>query len=300
MLHISLPLAIGWRLPILMINIGRINTLTALRQTSVGFFLGDLSDRQTQDFSNDILLPNKYVPDTLAVDDDIDVFVYTDSEDRPIATTLTPAIQRNEFAALQVVAITPAGAFLDWGLEKDLLVPHREQAWPMEIGQWYVVFMYLDEETNRLVASSKVNRFLDPDVLDLEVGEEVQLLAYELTDLGVNVIIDNRYRGLVYKNEIFRTVRPGDLLIGYIKHIRDDGRVDVSLQRTGFENVEPNAQRILAMLKVENGFLPLTDKTPPEEIHAALEMSKKTFKKAIGTLYRERKIVIDDTGIRLI
>ncbi|GAB3768390.1 S1-like domain-containing RNA-binding protein [Spirosoma horti] len=283
-----------------MIDIGRINTLTALRQTSVGFFLGDLTDRKSQDFSNDILLPNKYVPETLAVDDDIDVFVYTDSEDRPIATTLTPAIQRNEFAALQVVSVTSAGAFLDWGLEKDLLVPHREQAWPMEVGNWYVVFMYLDETTNRLVASSKVNRFLDPDVRDLVVGEEVQLLAYELTDLGVNVIINNRYRGLVYANEIFRTVRPGDPLIGYIKNIRDDDRVDVSLQRAGFENVEPNARRILATLKAENGFLPLTDNTSPEVIYAALEMSKKTFKKAIGTLYRERKIMIEDKGIRLI
>jgi len=283
-----------------MIDIGRINTLTALRQTTVGFFLGDLTDRKSQDFSNDILLPNKYVPDTLAVDDDIDVFVYTDSEDRPIATTLTPAIQRNEFAALQAVSVTSAGAFLDWGLEKDLLVPHREQAWPMEVGNWYVVFMYLDETTNRLVASSKVNRFLDPDVGDLFVGEEVQLLAYELTDLGVNVIINNRYRGLVYANEIFRTVRPGDPLIGYIKHIRDDGRVDVSLQRAGFENVEPNARRILATLKAENGFLPLTDSTSPEAIYAALEMSKKTFKKAIGTLYRERKIVIEENGIRLV
>lgn len=283
-----------------MIDIGRINTLTALRQTSVGFFLGDLTDRKSQDFSNDILLPNKYVPDTLAVDDDIDVFVYTDSEDRPIATTLTPAIQRNEFAALQVVSVTSAGAFLDWGLEKDLLVPHREQAWPMEVGNWYVVFMYLDETTDRLVASSKVNRFLDPDVSDLVVGEEVQLLAYELTDLGVNVIINNRYRGLVYANEIFRTVRPGDPLIGYIKNIRDDSRVDVSLQRAGFENVEPNARRILATLKAENGFLPLTDNTSPEVIYAALEMSKKTFKKAIGTLYRERKIMIEEKGIRLI
>lgn len=285
---------------LIMIDIGRINTLTALRQTTVGFFLGDLTDRKSQDFSNDILLPNKYVPDTLAVDDDIDVFVYTDSEDRPIATTLTPAIQRNEFAALQVVSVTSAGAFLDWGLAKDLLVPHREQAWPMEVGNWYVVFMYLDETTNRLVASSKVNRFLDPDVGDLFVGEEVQLLAYELTDLGVNVIINNRYRGLVYANEIFRTVRPGDPLIGYIKHIRDDGRVDVSLQRAGFENVEPNARRILATLKAENGFLPLTDSTSPEAIYAALEMSKKTFKKAIGTLYRERKIVIEENGIRLV
>ncbi|ADB37858.1 CvfB family protein [Spirosoma linguale] len=283
-----------------MITIGRINTLTALRETSVGFFLGDLSDRRTQDFNNDILLPNKYVPDTLAVDDDIDVFVYTDSEDRPIATTLTPAIQRDEFASLQVVAVTSAGAFLDWGLEKDLLVPHREQARPMEVGQWYVVFMYLDESTNRLVASSKVSRFLDEDVRDLQVGDEVQLLAYELTDLGVNVIINNRYKGLVYSNEIFRTVRPGDPLIGYIKNIRDDNRVDVSLQRMGYENVEPNARRILATLKAENGFLPLTDNTSPEVIYETLEMSKKTFKKAIGTLYRERKIVLEEKGIRLV
>jgi predicted RNA-binding protein (virulence factor B family) len=276
-----------------MIEIGRINTLVALRQTSVGVFLGD-------ERGNDVLLPNKYVPDTLEVDDEIDVFIYTDSEDRPIATTLTPAIQRNEFAALQVVAVTSAGAFLDWGLEKDLLVPHREQSRPMQVGQWYVVFMYLDEETNRLVASSKVNRFLDPDVRDLYVGEEVQLLAYETTDLGVNVIINNRYKGLIYANEIFRTVRPGDPLIGYIKHIRDDDRVDVSLQRPGFENVEPNARRILAMLKAENGFLPLTDSSPPELIYEMLEMSKKTFKKAIGTLYKERKIVIEEKGIRLV
>lgn len=283
-----------------MIEIGRINTLTALRQTSVGFFLGDLSDRRTQDFSNDILLPNKYVPETLEVDDDIDVFVYTDSEDRPIATTLTPAIQRNEFGTLQVVSITSAGAFLDWGLEKDLLVPHREQARPMQIGEWYVVFMYLDRRTNRLVASSKVSRFLDPDVSALHEGDEVQLLAYETTDLGMNVIINNRYKGLIYANEIFRTVRPGDPLIGYIKTIRDDGLVDVSLQKAGFDNVEPNAQRILTLLKVENGFLPLTDNSAPEEIYKALEMSKKTFKKAIGTLYRERKIVLEETGIRLL
>ncbi|UFH52297.1 S1 RNA-binding domain-containing protein [Spirosoma sp. KNUC1025] len=282
-----------------MIEIGRINTLTALRKTSVGVFLGDLSDRQTDDYANDILLPNKYVPETLEIDDEIDVFVYTDSEDRPIATTLTPTIQRDEFASLQVVAVTSAGAFLDWGLEKDLLVPHREQARPMEVGRWYVVFMYLDSRTDRLVASSKVNRFLDPDVSDLQTGDEVQLLAYETTDLGVNVIINNRYKGLIYANEIFRTVRPGDPLIGYIKNVRDDNLVDVSLQRTGFENVEPNAQRILATLKAENGFLPLTDNSPPEAIYKALEMSKKTFKKAIGTLYRERKIMIEEKGIRL-
>ncbi|GAB3695962.1 S1-like domain-containing RNA-binding protein [Spirosoma flavus] len=283
-----------------MIEIGRINTLTALRETSVGFFLGDLSDRRSDDYDNDVLLPNKYVPDTLEIDDDIDVFIYTDSEDRPIATTLTPAIQRDEFGSLQVVAVTSAGAFLDWGLEKDLLVPHREQAYPMEVGKWYVVFTYLDERTNRLVASSKLNRFMDPDVRDLQVGDEVRLLAYERTDLGMNVIINNRYKGLIYANEIFRTLRPGDPIIGYIKNIRDDNRVDVSLQRSGFENVEPNAQRILVTLKAEKGFLPLTDNSPPEAIYKALEMSKKTFKKAIGTLYRERKITIEEGGIRLV
>lgn len=283
-----------------MIKLGRINTLTALRQTSVGFFLGDLSDRRSQSFDNDILLPNKYVPDWLGVDDEIDVFVYNDHEDRPIATTLIPAIQRDEFAYLQVVHVSNAGAFLEWGLEKDLLVPHREQSRPMEVGQRYVVFMYLDEDTNRLVASSRVNRFLDPDVRDLYEGEEVRLLAYERTDLGINVIINNRYKGLVYANEIFRTIEPGDSLTGYIKHIRDDNRVDVSLQKLGFENVEPNARRILATLKAEGGFLPLTDSSPPEQIYQTLEMSKKTFKKAIGTLYKERKIVLEEKGIRLV
>ena len=283
-----------------MIDIGRINTLTALRQTSFGFYLGDLTDRINQDFNNDILLPNKYVPDSFSVDDTIDVFVYNDSEDRPVATTLSPLIQRNEFAALQVVSVSKVGAFLDWGLEKDLFVPYREQAYPLETGQWCVVFMYLDGQTNRLVASTKLNRFLDPDVSELHEGDEVQLLAYETTDLGVNVIINNRYKGLVYGNEIFRTVRPGDPLIGYIKTIRDDNLVDVSLQKPGFENVEPNARRILATLKAEDGFLPLTDSSPPEAIYKTLEMSKKTFKKAIGTLYRERKIVLEKEGIRLV
>ncbi|WP_077923375.1 S1 RNA-binding domain-containing protein [Spirosoma sp. 209] len=280
-----------------MLKLGRFNTLTALRETSVGFFL---NDTPTGDPKDDILLPNKYVPRDLAVGDTIDVFVYNDSLERPVATTLVPAVQRDEFATLQVMAVTDAGAFLDWGLEKDLFVPFREQSRPMQVGRWYVVFVYLDEETNRLVASSRVNRFLDPDVSDLYVGEEVQLLAYEATELGMNVIINNRYKGLVYHNEIFRTVRPGDPLIGYIKHIRDDSRVDVSLQRPGYENVEPNARRILAELRSEGGFLPLTDSSAPEEIYRRLEMSKKTFKKAIGTLYKDRKITIEDAGIRLV
>jgi predicted RNA-binding protein (virulence factor B family) len=275
-----------------MIQIGKINTLTALRETSVGVFLGDDED-------NDILLPNKYVPGTLRVDDPIDVFVYTDSEDRIIATTLTPKIKRNEFARLQVVAVTSVGAFLDWGLEKDLLVPHREQSRPMEVGRWYVVYLYLDHETDRLVASSRLSRFLDSEVPNLTIGQEVSLLAWEPTDLGINVIINNRYRGLVYANEIFRQVYPGDRLTGYIKLIRDDNRLDVSLQKPGYENVEPNAQRILSTLKEHKGFLPLNDYSEPDAIYQSLEMSKKTFKKAIGALFRERKIMIKEDGIYL-
>lgn len=276
-----------------MIQIGKINTLVALRETSVGVFLGDDED-------NDILLPNKYVPDSLRIDDTIDVFVYTDSEDRIIATTLTPHIMRNEFARLQVVSVTSVGAFLDWGLEKDLLVPYREQSRPMEVGRWYVIYLYLDHETDRLVASSRLNRFLDSQVPNLEEGQEVSLLAWEPTDLGINVIINNRYRGLVYANEVFRKVYPGDRLTGYIKQIREDNRIDVSLQKPGYENVEPNAHRILATLKEQKGFLPLNDYSEPDAIYQELEMSKKTFKKAIGTLFRERKIVIKEDGIYLV
>jgi predicted RNA-binding protein (virulence factor B family) len=279
-----------------MLELGRMNKLVALRDTSVGFFLGDPDGNP----ADDVLLPNKYVPTTLQLDDEIEVFVYPDHEGRPVATTLTPAIQRDEFAALQVAYVNNTGAFVAWGMEKDLLVPFREQTQPMTAGEWYVVYLYLDPQSDRLVASSRVNRFLDTSVSELFVGEEVQLLAYEETDLGINVIINNRYKGLVYANEIFRTVHPGDQMVGYIKNIRDDDRVDVSLQKAGYDNVEPNAQRILATLKAEGGFLPLTDSSAPDEIHRSLEMSKKTFKKAIGTLYRERKIVLEETGIRLV
>ncbi|WP_338869525.1 S1-like domain-containing RNA-binding protein [Spirosoma sp. SC4-14] len=280
-----------------MLRIGRMNRLTALRETSVGFFLGD---PYLNNPNEDVLLPNKYVPESLAVGEEIDVFVYTDSEDRPIATTLTPHIMRDEFAPLPVVSVTGIGAFLNWGLEKDLFVPHKEQSKPMEAGQWYVVYLYLDRRTNRLVASSKISRFLDMDVSELREGDAVDLLAYERTDLGFNVIINDRYQGLLYRNEIFQPIQVGDRMPGYIKRIRDDNRIDVSLQQEGYQNVEPNAQRILDTLKTNSGFLPLTDKSDPQLIYRTLEMSKKTFKKAIGTLYRERKIVLREDGIALV
>lgn len=278
-----------------MLEIGRINKLTALRQTSVGFFLGHPDDDR-----DDVLLPNKYVPDSLREFDEIDVFIYTDSEDRPIATTLTPHILRDEFAPLPVVAVSNVGAFLNWGLEKDLLVPFREQAKPMRVGEWYVVFMYLDEDTGRLVASTKINRFLDPDVSRLREGDAVDLLAYERTDLGYNVIINDQYRGLLYHNELFRPIQIGDRMPGYVKTIRDDDRVDVSLQQTGLDHIETNARRVLEALQQHNGFLPLTDSSDPQQIYKLLEMSKKTFKRAVGTLYKDRRIDIRTDGIALL
>lgn len=278
-----------------MLEIGRINKLTALRQTSVGFFLGHPDDDR-----DDVLLPNKYVPDSLREFDEIDVFIYTDSEDRPIATTLTPHILRDEFAPLPVVAVSNVGAFLNWGLEKDLLVPFREQAKPMRVGEWYVVFMYLDEDTGRLVASAKINRFLDPDVSRLREGDAVDLLAYERTDLGYNVIINDQYRGLLYHNELFRPIQIGDRMPGYVKTIRDDDRVDVSLQQTGLDHIETNARRVLEALQQHNGFLPLTDSSDPQQIYKLLEMSKKTFKRAVGTLYKDRRIDIRTDGIALL
>jgi predicted RNA-binding protein (virulence factor B family) len=282
-----------------MIDIGRMNTLVARRITSVGFYLGD-PITEAGDPADDILLPRKYVPESLSVGDDIEVFVYKDYDERPIATTLTPHIMRDEFAPLPVVAVSNVGAFLDWGLEKQLLVPYREQSRPLEEGQWCVVFMYLDEESDRLVASTKVSRFLDDDVSDLLENDPVDLLAYEITDLGVNVIINDRHKGLLYHNEIFRPVAVGDRMPGFIKRVRDDGAVDVSLQQIGFQKVEPSAQAILDALKANKGFLPLTDHSEPQVIYETLEMSKKTFKKAIGTLYKDRKIVLQKDGIALV
>lgn len=277
-----------------MIELGRTNRLQALRMTSVGMFLGHSS-------GEDVLLPNKYVPETLAVDDFINVFVYTDSEDRIIATTLLPLLEREEFGVLKVVSVTTFGAFMDWGLEKDLLVPHREQAEPMEVGRSYPVYIYYDKTTDRLVGSTKINKFLEEgEMPDLEVGDEVALLVYERTDLGHNVVVNNRYRGLIYASETFRVLRPGDQVQGYVKHIRDDFRIDIRLQKAGYQKVEPNAQLILDKLEQSNGFLPLTDHSDPQLIYRMLEMSKKTFKQAIGALYRERRIVLEEKGIRLV
>lgn len=276
-----------------MLHLGIKNTLRILRGTTVGMFLGD-------DEENDVLLPKKYVPENAIVGDNIEVFIYKDSEDRIIATTLEPKIYLNEFACLQVKAVTAIGAFLDWGLEKDLFVPFREQNKKMEEGKWYAVYLYLDEDTERLVASCKVNRYFEKENIDLQIGQEVDLLIFEETDMGLNAVINNKYKGLIYENEIFQRVKVGTQMKGYVKNIREDNRVDLSLQKQGYENVEPNAERILTKLKANNGFLDITDKSDANYVMYQLEMSKKTFKKAVGALYRQRIIRLEEDGIYLI
>ncbi len=276
-----------------MIELGKHNLLYVLRSTVPGLFLGDLQ-------GGEVLLPNKYIPENIQVNDEIEVFIYKDSEDRIIATTLEPKIYLNEFASLLVKEVNDFGAFLDWGLEKDLMVPYREQTQRMREGEHYVVFLYVDEESGRLAASNKVERYLDKGPVELSVGERVELLVWMETDLGYNTIINNRYKGLLYQNEVYKNIKVGDYLEGYIKNVREDDKIDVSLQRQGFANIDASAQAVLDKLQQGDGFLKLSDNSAPEEIMRVMEMSKKTFKKAIGTLYKQQRIKLTEDGIQLV
>ena len=276
-----------------MLFIGKYNNLTIERLTSVGMFLSDVEGEE-------VLLPNQYLTDEMQVGDNIKVFVYLDSEDRLVATTETPKIIRNEFAFLEVTDVTEHGAFIDWGLIKDLFVPFREQSTPMQLGEWHVVFLYLDQKSSRLIASTKIDRFLENDRLTVAEGDEVDLLIFSKSDLGYNAIVNQYHKGLIYGNEVFREINIGDALKGYVKKIREENKLDLSLQKTGYEVVEPTAQAILDQLKKANGFLNLSDSSSPEDIYKKLQISKKVFKKAIGGLYKQGLIKIGDDGIRLV
>ena len=275
-----------------MLQIGVYHTLKIDRETKVGLFLVNETD--------DVLLPNKYVPNDFAIGDDLTVFVYLDHEERPVATTLKPLITLNSFAVLKVNYINKFGAFLNWGMEKDLFVPFKEQARQMEKDKRYIVTMYLDKQTGRLAASSKINQFLDKEPLDVEVGQEVDLMVSHITEIGINVIINGKFRGLAYQNEVFETVSPGYKTKGYIKTIRPDGKIDVSFQKQGFEAIDDSSQQVLEALKQNDGVLRLNDNSHPEEIKSVLKMSKKTFKKAIGSLYKQKLIDINNEGIQLV
>lgn len=268
------------------------NSLRVVKEVSIGCYL-DGGEH------GEILIPRRYVPENTEADDFLDVFIYYDSEDRIIATTETPKLQLGEIAQLQVVSVTHAGAFLDWGLSKDIFVPFREQKLRMEEGNWYIVGLYIDYETDRLAASAKVEKFLDNTPPNYEVGQEVDLLIYNKTDLGFSAIINNAHWGVIYENEVFKYLNKGKRIKGYIKKIREDDKIDLILQKPGYEKVDEMAQTILDKLDKNNGVLWVSDKSDPKDIYALLGISKKVFKKAIGGLYKAKLITIEDKCIRL-
>ncbi|MGJ8665768.1 MAG: CvfB family protein [Patiriisocius sp.] len=276
-----------------MINLGVYNTLEILRETEPGLYLGD-------DEENVVLLPHKYKPEHFEIGDMLEVFVYLDYEERPVATTLTPYVTLNNFGYLHCSDVNQYGAFMDWGVQKQLFVPFKEQARPMKVGNWYIVYLYLDEQTDRLVGSSKTNKFLNNDNVTLEKFDEVNILVTHLTDLGANVIVNGVHKGLIFIDEIFEDIRTGDRMKAFIKRVRDDKKIDVVLQAPGYRSIEPNANFILEELKAAGGFLPLHDKSDPDAIKNELGMSKKSFKKAIGTLYKDKQINIKEDGISLL
>jgi hypothetical protein len=273
------------------VKIGRYNEGKVVKETDFGLYL--------EIDGEEVLLPNKYIPENTEIDDNLNVFIYKDSEDRPIATTLTPKAGVGDYAYLEVKDVTRIGAFLDWGLEKDLLVPYREQRGKMKKGKSYVVRVYLDEETDRIVATEKFDRFINHSKLDVSENDEVDILIYRYTDLGVEVIVNNKYYGLVYSDDIYKNLKIGQRYKGYIKKVREDNKIDVSLRKPGYGRIEDAKDKILKKLKEEQGFISLNDNSSPHLIKKLLQMSKGTFKKAIGGLYKEEIIDITDEGIKL-
>lgn len=272
--------------------LGKVNPLKVVKVVEFGVYLDGGSD-------GEILLPKRYVPENCEVGATLPVFIYNDSEDRLIATTEKPLAMVGEFAALEVVEVNPVGAFLDWGLMKNLMVPFREQKIKMEQGRRYPVFVYVDFDSKRITASAKIEKFIDESKPELEAGQEVDLLIYKKTDLGWKAIVNQQYSGVLYDNEIFQEIHTGDSLKGFVKQVRPDDKIDLMLQKPGFEKIDDFALKLHQLLKEADGFLPFTDKSPSEEIYEQFGVSKKTFKKAVGDLYKKRLIVLEAEGIRL-
>ena len=272
---------------------GQFNTLKVVKQVPFGLYLDGGAEW------GEILLPNKFVPPGTQLGDELRVFLYFDSEDDIIATTQRPRAVLGQFAYLEVIDVNRIGAFLDWGLDKDLLVPKPEQRRPMEKGKSYIVYLKQDGE-GRIVASSKIDRFLDKYRTRLMPGDEVSLLIAETTELGNKVIINDSHWGLIHKEDIFQQLRYGKRMKGFVKTVREDGKIDVTLRKAGHERISGLGAAILKELKKQGGFLPLHDKSDAEEIKRVFGESKKSFKSAIGHLYKQQLIVIEDNGIRLV
>ena len=276
-----------------MIKIGEYQTLTIAYQKPQGFYLKD-------DENNNVLLPNAYITSDMKIEDDIEVFVYSDGSGIDVATTETPKLTVGQFACLEIVGISYAGAFADWGLQKDLLIPFSNQKGKLREEQKVIVFLYLDAESEKLVGTTKINRYLQLEANgELEKGQEVDLIVYAKTDLGYKVIINQKYGGLVYDNEVPNPLFHGEELKGYIKPLREDGLIDVSVARLGHKSIEPNADNILQKLERNRGYLPYHDKSDPEEIRVEFGISKKAFKKSLGLLYKQKIITIKPDGIYL-
>ena len=275
-----------------MINVGKYNTLKVVKAVDFGLYLDGGEGKE-------ILLPTRYVPKEAKVGDEIEVFIYHDNEGRLIATTARPYATVGEFQFMEVKDVNRTGAFLDWGIMKDLLVPFKEQKKAMRVGKWYLVYVRLDHVTGRIMASARIEKFLNNVLPQYERGEEVDLLIADEAELGYKVIINNLHTGLVYYDETFQRLEKGEHIKGYIKEVREDEKIDVSLMPLGYQKVEGIAGTILSALKAQGGYISVHDKSEPDVIYALFRCSKKAFKQAIGALYKQHLITLEEKGIRL-
>lgn len=274
------------------IILGDYNNLEIVKRVSFGLYLDGDED-------GEILLPAKYVPDGYDIGDIIKVFVYLDNEERLVATTEEPLAKVGDFALLRVAWTNDYGAFLDWGLLKDLFVPFSEQEGKMVKGNSYLVYVTIDRKSYRIYASARLDKYLSRTKPPYETDEEVDIIVWRRTDLGWKVIVNGNHSGLVFANEVFRDLKTGDRLKGYVKRVRTDGKIDIVLQRHGVAGDDDSSMRLLSAIEAQRGFLPLNDNSSPDEIYSMLGMSKKAFKRAAGKLYKQRLIIIDDDGLRL-
>ena len=274
------------------IKLGDYNHLKVVKKVDFGMYLDG-------GVEGEILLPSRYVPEGCKVGDELDVFIYLDQDERPVATTLKPLAKVGDFVCLEVAWVNDFGAFLNWGLMKDLFCPFREQKKRMERGQRYIVHVGVDDDSYRMMASAKFEHYLSHDIPPYSHGDEVDLLVWQKTELGFKVIVDNKYAGLVYDSQVFRPLTTGDCLKGYVDKVRPDGKLDITIQRTGRQATEDFSEVLLQYLKDNNGHCDLGDKSPSELIADRFKVSKKTFKKAVGDLYKRRVITIGDDGITL-
>ncbi|WP_417505865.1 S1 RNA-binding domain-containing protein [Marinomonas gallaica] len=273
-------------------NIGRMNRLRVVKEKDFGVYLD-------AEQLGEILLPKRYVPNGLRVGEEVDVFIYLDSEDELIATTLIPKVQVGEFAALRAIAVNQVGAFFDWGLAKDLLVPFSQQKTRVEEGQVHLLFVYLDQITNRIVATTKVDPLLNRQEPEYRTGEQVDIIVGDRTDIGYKCIVDSRYWGVLFFQDLVGRVYKGDHMKAYIKRVREDGKIDLSLQQTGYKKVVTILDQIMEHLEQNDGEMYLTDKSAPDAIFKEFKVSKATFKKALGALYKEQKINLGKDKITL-